>query len=65
MVRAPLVYTRLAKHELIDVEAALRAVPVILRTYGTPKALARLRSRASARTKRDTRGKQHAAKSPP
>ena len=55
VVRAPLVYTRLAKHELIDVDAALRAVPVILRTYGTPKALARLRSRAWARTKRDAR----------
>jgi AcrR family transcriptional regulator len=41
-VRAPLVYTRLAKHELIDVEVALRSVPRIIRTYGTPEAVARL-----------------------
>src|SRR4029453_18954048 len=41
-VRAPLVYTRLAKHELIDVEVALRSVPRIIRTYGTPDAVARL-----------------------
>ena len=66
VVRAPLVYTRLAKHELIDVDTALRAVPVILRTYGTPKALARLRSRAAARTRRDARGpKQQPAKAKP
>jgi AcrR family transcriptional regulator len=42
VVRAPLVYTRLAKHELIDVDVALRAVPGIIRAYGTPKAIARL-----------------------
>ena len=46
----------------IDVESALRAVSVILRTYGTPKALARLRSRASARTRRDARPKRRSAK---
>jgi AcrR family transcriptional regulator len=41
-VRAPLVYTRLAKHELIDVDVALRAVPRVIRTYGTARAIASL-----------------------
>ena len=44
-VRAPLVYTRLAKHETIDVDVALRAVPGIIRTYGTPDAIAHLEDR--------------------
>jgi AcrR family transcriptional regulator len=44
VVRAPLVYTRLAKHELIDAEVAARAVPSLIRAYGTPKAIARLRA---------------------
>ena len=38
-VRAPLVYRRLARHERIDVAAAQRAVPAIIRRYGTPKAV--------------------------
>jgi AcrR family transcriptional regulator len=38
-VRAPLVYTRLAKHEPIGVEGALAAVPSIIRTYGTRAAI--------------------------
>jgi AcrR family transcriptional regulator len=46
-VRAPLVYTRLAKQEPIDVDVALRAVPMVIRTYGTPDAVALL-DRSSA-----------------
>jgi AcrR family transcriptional regulator len=42
-LRAPLVYTRLAKQSLIDVDAATRAVPGLLRAYGTRKAVNYLR----------------------
>jgi AcrR family transcriptional regulator len=41
-VRAPLVYTRLAKQEPIDVDVALRAVPLVIRTYGTLETVALL-----------------------
>ncbi len=44
-VRAPLVYTRLAKHDLIRVEEAVRAVPNIIRTYGSPPAVRCLEAR--------------------
>jgi AcrR family transcriptional regulator len=36
-MRAPLVYTRLAKHEPIDVIAALGAVPRLMDAFGTPR----------------------------
>jgi AcrR family transcriptional regulator len=41
-VRAPLVYTRLAKQEPIDVDLALLAVPLVIRTYGTADSVALL-----------------------
>jgi AcrR family transcriptional regulator len=43
VVRVPLVFTRLAKHEPIDVEQAQRAVRVVMRRYGTARGLAALR----------------------
>jgi AcrR family transcriptional regulator len=62
-VRAPLVYTRLAKHETIDVDAAITAVPSIIQAYGTPSAIAALHAsgvdggtvRRSPRAKQATR----------
>ena len=50
-VRAPLVYTRLAKHELIDVDVALKAVPRIVGLYGTPAAIELLERRAAPATR--------------
>jgi AcrR family transcriptional regulator len=44
-VRAPLVYRRLAKHELVDVERAVQEVPSIIRRYGTDEVIGRLEAK--------------------
>jgi AcrR family transcriptional regulator len=50
-VRAPLVYTRLAKHERIDIDVALKAVSRIVGLYGTPAAIELLERRAAPATR--------------
>lgn len=43
VLRYPLVFTRLALHERIDVERALADVPAVMRRFGTAKGLAAMR----------------------
>lgn len=43
VLRYPLVFTRLARHERLDVEQALAAVPSLMRRFGTSKGLAAMR----------------------
>lgn len=52
-VRAPLVYTRLAKQEPIDVDVALLAVPTVIRTYGTAESVALLDRRVASKDPND------------
>jgi len=61
-VRAPLVYKRLAKHELVDVERAIEEVPSIIRRYGTAEAIGRLDENGDAAGNRSGRSKRTATR---